>query len=140
MLPNNAKQDLVFSVVLTPGTGQNFQLTALEFAVPLAPPLPLIDTGYDYKVSGGGVTMLSNMRFVAVAEFTLDGKWLMLSVVPRSVKGWWWASEIGEVSFSLKGVVVQVYEERKTIVLAVAERYEPGRAYGNHLAVELVPP
>jgi hypothetical protein len=84
--------------------------------------------------------MLSNMRFVAVAQFSADGGTLVLSVVPRSVKGWWWADEIGEVSFLLKGVVVQVYEGSKRIVVPVAERYEPGRVFENHLGVELVPP
>ncbi len=140
MLPNSAKQDLVFSVVLTPGTGQDFQLTSLTFSVPLAPPRPLIAEGCDYRFSGGGVTMLANMRFVAVAQFSLDGTTLVLTVKPRSVSGSWPAAHVDEVSFLLSGVVVQTYDGPTSVDVPVVESYRPDRAFSHDLFVELVPP
>ncbi|KAJ4294661.1 hypothetical protein N0V88_004890 [Collariella sp. IMI 366227] len=120
--------------------GQDFQLTSLSFSVPLAAPRPLIAQGYDYRFSGGGVTMLSNMRFVAVAQFTLDGKTLLLTVKPRTVSGWWPADQLEEVSFLLSGVVVQTYDTVTSVDVPVVEAYESDRAFPNHLYVDLVPP
>ena len=138
MLPNDAKQDLVFSVVLTPGTGQDFLLTSLTFSVPLSQPRPLLSPTYDYRVGGGGVTMLSNMRFVAVAGFSPDGKTLELKVLPRSVGGSWPAEGVQEASFLLSGAVVQTYGEATSVEVPVVEEYACGREYGNSLFVDLV--
>lgn len=140
MLPGSAKQDRVFSIVLTPGTGQDFLLTSLSFTVPLGPPRPLVAQGSDYRFSGGGVTMLSNMRFVVVAQFDLGGQTLTLTVKPRSVSGSWPASRIDELSFLLSGVVVQTYDVATSVDVPVVARYEPDRAFSGDLFVELVPP
>ncbi|KAK4153610.1 hypothetical protein C8A00DRAFT_15188 [Chaetomidium leptoderma] len=159
VLPNNTKQDLVFSIVLLtpppPNTGpQDFQLQSLTFSVPLlggcpaaepqqpAPPLLIKD-----KKNGsylGGVRMLSNMRFNVVAEVAADGSTLMLTVLPRAVKGWWPVGEIGDssgdVSLLLSGVVVQDYSSETRIEIGVTESYHvPHREYREILAVDVVP-
>jgi hypothetical protein len=88
---------------------------------------------------GSSATMLSNLRFVVLAQYAADGSALVLTVRPRSVSGWWPAEGIGEVRFLLSGVVVARYGERQGFDVVVGERYCYRREWTGHLFVDLVP-
>ncbi|KAK3307149.1 uncharacterized protein B0T15DRAFT_553568 [Chaetomium strumarium] len=134
------RQDLVFSLVLQPGTGQTFELEWLQLQVPLQPPRPLMDN-YD----GAGAEMLSNLRLNVLAQFAPadDGRspYLLLTLRPRSTTGSIPAAKIDEMSFLLSGVVVHKYAGSPVSVdIKVVEQYRDRGQWGDHLYVRLVPP
>ncbi|KAK4171647.1 hypothetical protein QBC36DRAFT_249202 [Triangularia setosa] len=123
-LAGGTKQDLVFSAVLAPNTGMNFELASLAFSVPLGP-LLVQDKNGAYL---DGASMLSNMRFNVVVGVAADRSALVLTVVPRVVQGWWPVGNMnggnsGDVSFLLSGVVVREYSSETKVEAMVTESY-----------------
>jgi hypothetical protein len=129
-------QDLVFSLVLEKGTGQSFDLEYIQLSVPLQGPRPLMD-----NYAGSGAVMLSNLRFNVVAQFAVDGSALLLTLRPRSTKGYLAAVKIEEMSFLLSGVVVHQYDWKVlpvSVDVGVVEKYRDREAWGSHCYVRLV--
>ncbi|KAK4107376.1 hypothetical protein N656DRAFT_763547 [Canariomyces notabilis] len=129
-------QDLVFSLVLEKGTGQSFDLEYIQLSVPLQGPRPLMD-----NYAGAGAVMLSNLRFNVIAQFAVDGSALLLTLRPRSTKGYLAAVKIEEMSFLLSGVVVHGYGKGilpVSVDVGVVEKYRDREAWGGHGYVRLV--
>jgi len=128
MLPG--KQDLIFSIVMQPDSGQTFDMLYMSFTVPLSRPAPLVD-------AYGAVTMLSNLRFNVIAQPTADGDSLLITLKPRGSSVL--AARITEMSFLLSGVIVHPFAAPTTISIPVAEAYVDRDPFPNSLNVLLVP-
>ncbi|EER25094.1 hypothetical protein D8B26_007694 [Coccidioides posadasii str. Silveira] len=111
------KQDLIFSIVYEKDA-QNFNMEKLKVSIPLGRPAPLMT---NYK--GTGPTMLSNLRFNVLAQFSNDEK-LVLTLIPRSTLGYVPVKKIPEMSFMLSGVEVESYNSPTSIKIDVEVKYQ----------------
>lgn len=107
-------QDLVFSIVLVSGWDNDVALNELTVHIPLGPdgvkPPNMLQS-----YNGPGATMLSNLRFNVLLQFT--EKELQLRLRPRSTKGGVQVEDIKEMSFLLS--MVKVHQNPKTQVVKI---------------------
>ncbi|KAI1406920.1 hypothetical protein F5Y13DRAFT_207166 [Hypoxylon sp. FL1857] len=104
---HNLAQDLVFSIILQQSEVSQYQLIEVDLQIDLSdasasasadPPRFLMS---DY--AGPGAHMLTNLRFNVLLAVVEDGdrKLLRLRLLPRSSKGWIYATKVTELSFLL---------------------------------------
>lgn len=113
------KQDLIFSVVLKSGWDSQYNLKEIALVIPRGPMggAPNMITNY----RGPGASMLSNLRFNVLIEFT--DTTINLRLLPRSVSGLVPISDVREMSFMLSLVDVIPYTYPVTVVMQAQEYY-----------------
>ncbi|XXG94186.1 hypothetical protein Hte_000438 [Hypoxylon texense] len=117
------QQDLVFSIVYESGA-QSFKMEYLEIHIDLKKPPQLMS-----QYNGAGPTMLSNLRFNALARLSTDRNTLVLTLKPRSTKGYVLVGKVKEVSFLLSGVVVKDFDAVTCVTLKANEKYQDQDTY-----------
>lgn len=105
-------QDLIFSVLVSDNISSDYQLQEFAIRIRLGPASASPGRNYlldDYD--GAGPTVLSNLRFNALASFpTIDNvHYLLLRLLPRSSKGWIYVRDVREMSFSLSLAKVNLF-------------------------------
>lgn len=113
------KQDLVFSIVLE-RAGGSMSLKKVVLSFPIGP----TDRGHPnlMKTYDGSVKMLSNLRFNVLAQPGTDK--LSLTLLPRTESGNVLAAHVGEMSFLMSGVNVNVYQKpQRTVKISYREKY-----------------
>lgn len=114
------KQDLVFSVVLQSGWESQYHLQEIALVLPRGK-----ISGFPYNMvenyRGPGASMLSNLRFNVLVEFT--DTTLNLRLLPRSVSGNVKIEDVREMSFILSLVDVLPYKYPVTVVMETQEKY-----------------
>lgn len=113
-------QDLIFSIVLVSGGDNGVSLNELTIHIPRGP------DGAEHanmlqNYNGPGATMLSNMRFNVLLQFT-DTE-LLLRLRPRSAKGGVQVADIKEMSFLLSMVKVHQNPKMRPVKITVQEFY-----------------
>ncbi|KAI0536514.1 hypothetical protein GGR58DRAFT_475013 [Xylaria digitata] len=101
---NNLAQDLLFSVVLHQDEVSQYRLIEVDIEVDLGalsnqPPQHFFMRNY----TGPGAHMLTNLRFnvLLTTPSDQDGNVLRVRLLPRSSKGWVYATSVNELSFLL---------------------------------------
>lgn len=131
-------QDLIFSIILKQGTGDQFKLREISIEVRMG---TTTDVRKNLTVAyrGTGANMLSNLRFNVIPT-NGAGNTLVLRLLPRSTDGWVEVAVLQEVSFVLNGVVVNDYEGPVRIQTSVLEKYELSQDINWKFDIMLVKP
>ncbi|KAA8903426.1 hypothetical protein FN846DRAFT_954010 [Sphaerosporella brunnea] len=131
-------QDLIFSIILKDGTGDQFELTEISIEVRMG------ETSARRKnltlaYRGPGATMLSNLRFNVIPTNGPDNT-LVLRLLPRSTDGYVRVSLLKEMSFVLNGVIVNDYPENVGVQTTVLEKYHRSQDLEWRFDINLVKP
>lgn len=126
-------QDLVFSIVYESGA-QNFLMESLEIRIKLNPPGHLFR-----QYTGPGPTMLSNLRFNALARLSPEREFLVLTLKPRTTKGNVAVKKLKELSFLLSTVVVSTFDAETVVIVHAYEQYKDQAAYSYEVPCVLTP-
>jgi hypothetical protein len=121
-------QDIIFSVRLQ-SFNETWQLQRITLSIPLGDPsteggVPGPLTALPY--TGPGASMLSNLRFNPLVSYSTDQSSLLITLSPRSMKGWVWIKECPELSFMLGAVNANVSDPSVgpvSVVPTVTEYY-----------------
>lgn len=131
-------QDLIFSITLKPGSGDDYRLREIEITVRMGSTKALRkNLMLEYK--GTGANMLSNLRFNVIPMNGTDNT-LVLRLLPRSTSGWVDVLGTREMSFVLNGVIVNNYEESVEVQTAVLQKYDNGQKIKEDFDIKLVTP
>lgn len=128
--------DLVFSIVMLDGWNDSFYLQEITLKVRIG---PMTDERHNLipNYRGPGATMLSNLRFNVLIEFTKDT--MNLRVLPRSQTGVVLVAGAREMSFVLSLATINRYEKPVTVVTEVEEHYQGHNLTGKIFDINLVP-
>ncbi|KAH0538455.1 hypothetical protein FGG08_004953 [Glutinoglossum americanum] len=142
-IPMAKIQDLVFSIVYKEGA-QDFKIVKVTLAIRLGNPAgpgdvrgPMMST-----YAGSGATMLSNLRLNVIPLFETRSdrsNWLVLTLMPRSTRGWIEAELVKEMSFLLSGVSVNVSPDAVKSTVIIREYYQFGQVFEYSFEVNLAP-
>ncbi|KAI1426134.1 hypothetical protein F5Y12DRAFT_310069 [Xylaria sp. FL1777] len=104
---NNLAQDLIFSVVLQQDQVSQYRLVEVNIQIDLGPPVSDSATDEPHflmqNYTGPGAHMLTNLRFNVLPANVVEGNrnLLRFRLLPRSAKGWVYATTVNEMSFLL---------------------------------------
>lgn len=129
-------QDLIFSIILKSGTGDQFELREISITVRMG---RTTERRKNLTVAyrGTGANMLSNLRFNVIPTNGADNT-LVLRLLPRSTEGWVRVSMLKEMSFVLNGVVVNEYEKNVDVQTEVLEKYHRSQDLSCRFDIQLV--
>ncbi|KAI2780789.1 hypothetical protein F4815DRAFT_469104 [Daldinia loculata] len=98
---NNLAQDLIFSVIVNQDEVSQYQLVEVDIQIDVGESSSFLMDTY----TGPGAHMLTNMRFnvlpTVVQDKEKDINQLRLRLLPRSAKGWVYATQVSELTFLL---------------------------------------
>ncbi|KAI1643903.1 uncharacterized protein F4817DRAFT_348256 [Daldinia loculata] len=98
---NNLAQDLIFSVIVNQDEVSQYQLVEVDIQINVGKSSSYLMDTY----TGPGAHMLTNMRFnvlpTVVQDKEKDINQLRLRLLPRSAKGWVYATQVSELTFLL---------------------------------------
>lgn len=129
-------QDIIFSIILKSGTGDQFELREISIVVRMG---KTTDRRKNLTVAyrGTGANMLSNLRFNVIPTNGADNT-LVLRLLPRSTEGWVRVSVLKEMSFVLNGVVVNGYDKNVDVQTSVLEKYHGSPDINGQFDIKLV--
>ncbi|KAI0117300.1 hypothetical protein F4814DRAFT_459425 [Daldinia grandis] len=98
---DNLAQDLIFSVIIDQDEVSQYQLVEVDIQINIGDSTSFLMNTY----TGPGAHMLTNMRFNVLPTVIQDKEkginQLRLRLLPRSAKGWVYATQVGELTFLL---------------------------------------
>ncbi|CRG85971.1 hypothetical protein PISL3812_02974 [Talaromyces islandicus] len=128
-----APQDLVFSIVYE-SAAQDFRTEYLEIRIKMKPPKQPFS-----HYTGPGPTMLSNLRFNALARPSSNREYMVLTLKPRSINGYVAAKKLKELSFLLSTVLVSTFNNETEIIADAYEKYIDQDIYHYEIPCKLKP-
>ncbi|KAI0890541.1 uncharacterized protein GGS22DRAFT_151187 [Annulohypoxylon maeteangense] len=146
---HNLNQDIIFSILLSKNTTNQYMLVELDISIPLGPAKASPSDPRNFLMPtyvGPGAHMLTNLRFNVLPSITgNDQPVLQLRVLPRAAKGWIDASTVKELSFLLglapinqpQGAFTQVDVQSWAVYCKDAENPRPG--VGNTITIKNPP-
>ncbi|KAI1171804.1 hypothetical protein F4777DRAFT_564071 [Nemania sp. FL0916] len=102
---HNLAQDLIFSVVIQQSEVSQYRLVEVDIQIDLGAPVTDSSAGEPHflmeNYTGPGAHMLTNLRFNVLPANVVDGgrNLLRFRLLPRSAKGWVFATTVNELSF-----------------------------------------
>ncbi|OTB15549.1 hypothetical protein K445DRAFT_352181 [Daldinia sp. EC12] len=98
---DNLPQDIIFSIILKQDAVSQYQLVEVDIQIDVGASAPFLMNTY----TGPGAHMLTNLRFnvlpTVIRDDEHDINQLRLRVLPRSAKGWVYATQVSELTFLL---------------------------------------
>ncbi|KAI0423465.1 hypothetical protein F5Y09DRAFT_327308 [Xylaria sp. FL1042] len=104
---HNLAQDLIFSIILQQDQVSQYRLIEVDIQIDLGAPVGDSATDQSHflmqNYTGPGAHMLTNLRFNVLPVNVIEGQrnLLRFRLLPRSAKGWVYATTVNEMSFLL---------------------------------------